>query len=246
MPCTWRTSWLGRFALEEQAHRLSEISPCVFIHPKGRARAMTQPIPTQLHGSLVRIRRAELFVGELEDALAEFEKALFDSIDFQPSDSGEGFAMQLTDLKTPHNNLLPKASAIIGDAVNNLRSALDYLVYEVAKHNEGEEVRNTQFVITECQRDFDGQKKTRLKGLTDRQTDIIRGVQPFRGVTWTKLLVDISNPDKHRHLVAVDDDEFQILLRGSIGDHELFHDLPHKSLRTTKRKLVVSPDDFAG
>ena len=200
---------------------------------------MTQSTPKQLQGSLVRIKRAELFVVELEGALAEFEKALFDSIDFRPEESGEGFAMQFADLTSPHTNLLPEASAIVGDAVNNLRSALDYLVYELAKHNEGKEVHNTQFVIARSTREFEGQKNYRLKGLTERQVEIIRNVQPFQGVTWTELLRDISNPDKHRHLIAIDDDEFQILLRGSIQDDELFHNLPYRSIETSRRRIVV-------
>ena len=200
---------------------------------------MTQTTPKQLQGSLVRIKRAELFLVELERVLAEFEKALFDSIDFRPEESGEGFAMKFPDLTSPHTNLLPEASAIVGDAVNNLRSALDYLVYELAKHNEGKEVRNTQFVIARSTREFEDQKKTRLKGLTERQVDIIRNVQPYQGVTWTELLRDISNPDKHRHLVAIDDDELQILLRGSIRDDELFHDLPYRAIETSTRRIVV-------
>ena len=200
---------------------------------------MTQSTPKQLQGSLVRIKRAELFLVELEGVLAEFEKALFDSIDFRPEESGEGFTMQFPDLTSPHTNLLPEASAIVGDAVNNLRSALDYLVYELARHNEGKEVRNTQFVIARSTREFEDQKKTRLKSLTERQVENIRNVQPFQGVTWTELLRDISNPDKHRHLVAIDDDEFQILLRGSVRDDELFHDLPYRSIETSTRRIVV-------
>ena len=137
---------------------------------------MTQPIPTQLQGSLVRIKRAELFIGELERVLIEFEKALFDWVDFSPDESGEGIAIKLSGFTAPYTNLLPEASAIVGDAVNNLRSALDYLVYELAKHNGGEEVPNTQFVITKCPREFERQKKTRLKGLTERQVEIIRDV----------------------------------------------------------------------
>ena len=200
---------------------------------------MTQTTPKQLQGSLVRIRRAELFLVELEGVLAEFEKTLFDGIEFRPEESAEGFTMQFSDLASPHTNLLPDASAIVGDAVNSLRSALDYLVYELAKHNEGKEVRNTQFVIASSIREFESQKKTRLKGLTERQVEMIRNVQPFQGVAWTELLRDISNPDKHRHLVGIDDDEFQILLRGSIGDDELFDDLPYRSIDTGTRRIVV-------
>ncbi len=198
---------------------------------------MTQPVPTQLQGSLVRIKRAELFIRELEGSLDEFEKALFDSIDFRSTESEETITMRV-DLAATHANLLPVASAIVGDAVNNLRSALDYLVYELAKHNEGREIRNTQFIITKCPKAFDRQKKTRLRGLTERQVEIIRNVQPFQGVQWTELLMDISNPDKHRHLVEVDDDVFQILIRGNIRYDELFHDLPSKSVATSRGKVV--------
>ena len=169
--------------------------------------------------------------------MVEFERALFDSIEFRSSESEESVQVRI-DWTGPHENLLPQASAIVGDAVNNLRSALDYLVYELANHNEGREIANTQFVVTKCPKAFERQKKTRLRGLTERQVGIIRKLQPFNGVQWTELLVDISNPDKHRHLVTVDDDEFQILLRGNIQDDEVFPGLPSKSVATSTGKMV--------
>ena len=190
-----------------------------------------------MQGSLVRIKRAEVFINDLKSLLDEFERALFDCVDFRSSESEEAVQVRL-DLTGPHEILLPEASAIVGDAVNNLRSALDYLVYELATHNEGGEISNTQFIVTRCPQEFERQKKTRLRGLTERQVEMIRNLQPFNGVQWTQFLVDISNPDKHRHLVTVDDDVFQILIRGNIQDDELYDDLPYKSVTTSAGKVV--------
>jgi hypothetical protein len=45
----------------------------------------------------------------------------------------------------------------------------------------------------------------RCRGLTDEDPHVmsIESSQPYRGVEWTRTLRTISNPDKHRRLVAL-------------------------------------------
>ena len=201
---------------------------------------MAWSTPAQLTGSLVRIQRAKSFIQELEGALAEFEAALFRSIEFKGSDTKESVEIK-TNFSRPHAELLPTASAITGDAVNNMRSALDYLVYELAKHNEGRVITGTQFVIAQNPNEFEHQRNTRLRGLSPRQVDIIRNVQPFQGVTWSQILAEISNQDKHRELVEIDDDMFELIIRGyaeTMKEDPECEGVPTKLVTTSKGKLV--------
>jgi len=99
---------------------------------------------------------------------------------------------------------------VISDAVHNLRAALDYIVYELSRFNEGRVVNGTQFLIEDVKSDpsnprhaFDARKGTRLRGLTDHQIRMVEALQPYNGTEWTESLRDISNPDKHRTLTAL-------------------------------------------
>jgi hypothetical protein len=99
---------------------------------------------------------------------------------------------------------------IVSDAIHNMRAALDYIVFELAKHDSGKVQNGTQFPIehvkvhpTNPARGFDARKTTYLKGLKQRHIDAIEWLQPYKGVEWTKTLRDISNPDKHRELIVL-------------------------------------------
>src|SRR3990167_1391126 len=99
---------------------------------------------------------------------------------------------------------------VISDVVHNLRAALDYIVYEVAREDSGKVQENTQFIIEDVKvdtsdprRGFDVRSKKHLKGLKQCHIDAIEHCQPYKGVEWTKALRDISNPDKHRNLTVL-------------------------------------------
>ena len=107
--------------------------------------------------------------------------------------------------------LLGQASAIIGDALYNLRSSLDYLVYTLAViWNNHEHVEKTQFPIDDHDWQFeahrtgkwpDGKKAPHyLKKVPDAAIPLLRKLQPFEGCEWTRTLRSLSNPDKHQHL----------------------------------------------
>jgi len=100
---------------------------------------------------------------------------------------------------------------VISDAIHNMRAALDYIVFELAKLDSPHKSPNgTQFIIEDVKSDptdpsvgFDVRRKRYLKFLSDRHVTMIEALQPYMGVEWTKTLRDISNPDKHRQLTAL-------------------------------------------
>ena len=86
--------------------------------------------------------------------------------------------------------------------VENLRSALDYLIYKLACFDSKGIVDKTQFVIVDSEENFQS-NKWHLNGLSGEHIAAIERLQPYRGCNWTQLIRDISNPDKHEHLTAI-------------------------------------------
>jgi len=94
-------------------------------------------------------------------------------------------------------------SILVGEVCYNLRAALDYLVFELAKLDSGAEQEQTQFPIADDAGKFKEQSQ-RLKGLKRTHVKAIESLQPYNhGCEWTRRLRDWSNPDKHRTLARV-------------------------------------------
>ena len=96
----------------------------------------------------------------------------------------------------------PRVSRLIGDTIQNLRIALDYLVYELACFDSKSIVEKTQFVIVDSEEQFRN-NLWHLRGLSGEHIGMFKRLQPYEGCYWTKLLRDLSNPDKHKHLTAI-------------------------------------------
>ena len=91
-------------------------------------------------------------------------------------------------------------SILVGEIIYNLRSALDYLVYELAQLDSKQIKEGTQFPIEDCSKLFGRRRNTFLKGVSDKHVADIERLQPYNGCDWTRILRGLSNPDKHRHL----------------------------------------------
>ena len=89
-----------------------------------------------------------------------------------------------------------------GHIVNDLRAALDYLVYQLALLDSKAVQSGTQFPICDTPAAFQSElKKGRLKGLCPAHVQAIEGCQPYGwDGRWLKQVRELSNPDKHRHL----------------------------------------------
>ena len=173
--------------------------------------------PHVLNGAFERVTRADKHLTELESTISawrfEQESAIIPQFEAQ----------------FPHH-FLPDVSRsvgpplvvgiLIGEICYNLRSALDYLIFELSIHDSGIEPSNTQFPIEDSKDGFTGRATTvRLKGINPRHIAMIECLQPYKGCDWTKTLRDISNPDKHRELAGITG-TYQV--RHSFPDHADF------------------------
>lgn len=100
-------------------------------------------------------------------------------------------------------------SVIVGEIVHDLRSALDHLVWELVSADGGKPDDSTFFPV--YTRAPDGEfaaytQKARgpLVGVNKRHVDFIESSQPYQGgkAKQLGLLRELSNVDKHRHMVA--------------------------------------------
>lgn len=97
-------------------------------------------------------------------------------------------------------------SAVIGDCIQNLRSALDHIVWERSRIYTGSPVANTQFPIVSLASDYPEKSKRPTRGLSQQAKDLVERFQPYHhgdaadGHPFA-LLADLSNVDKHRAIV---------------------------------------------
>jgi hypothetical protein len=102
---------------------------------------------------------------------------------------------------------LPKTpielSAIVGDCLHNLRSALDYLVWQLVLSNPPSQpsIRN-MFPICSSRKNFESQLQgKRLDGVHQEAIRIIESLQPYHNSNHPLALLDsLYNADKHRDL----------------------------------------------
>jgi hypothetical protein len=100
-----------------------------------------------------------------------------------------------------------KLGTIVGDVVHNQRSALDYLVYELARlATRKDRPRGTQFpIIATNPKDYRQSGLHRVAMLDPQVRKVIRLLQPYHSAAPEDhpltLLNRLSNADKHRLLV---------------------------------------------
>ena len=148
-----------------------------------------------LDGAYLRITRATEHVAELEGLVSAYGQSELDgiSVDIDPNT----FHLTLDFAEQVASS--PMISVVSGEVLYNLRAALDYLVFELAKLDSGGvEQDGTQFPIEDSVGHFTARRKTFLKGFSDEHVAVIEGYQPYKGVEWTRRFRNFSNPDKHR------------------------------------------------
>ena len=111
-------------------------------------------------------------------------------------------------------------SLMVGDVVHNIRSALDALTHQLSmKHTPGlteRQIVDIQFLICETDVEFSSPRgQRRLAHVHPDVRTAMRGLQPYHGqhgagASPLSVLRDLSNIDKHRHLVLSD-----IILQGT-------------------------------
>lgn len=123
----------------------------------------------------------------------------------------------------------PGGLILAGEAIQSLRTALDYLIYDLAILDSGEPKTGTHFPAESDPEAFDNHnphtpKRTKphtcpncghvttrvvpktdyLKGLNLAHVTAIEELQPYKAGKWIGDLITLSNPDKHRDFVVLD------------------------------------------
>ncbi len=100
-------------------------------------------------------------------------------------------------------------SVIFGEILYNLRSALDHLVWQLVLANGQTPGRHNGFPIATDHQRWQDAKDRQLKGISQRHEAMIGYLQPYTGginlpfdVSMLRVLNDLSNMEKHRHLIV--------------------------------------------
>jgi hypothetical protein len=159
---------------------------------------MANYLTNPLDGGFERIRRAKEHLADLEQQMRDTFVQLADSIEIEfDSTAPDGIRVHHpTQTFWP-----PRAGILIGETCYNLRAALDYLVFELAKLDSGAPQNGTQFPIVDAKVNFPNAQSRWLTGVNASHVAAIERLQPYNGRDWARQLREASNPDKHRHLV---------------------------------------------
>lgn len=101
----------------------------------------------------------------------------------------------------------PELGLIAGDAIQNIRHALDYLVYELSSPRERKR-GNTQFPIFDDLSRFEAMGVPRIKSIEGDERALIERLQPYNAFKVPRasplfILNQLANQDKHRLLLPV-------------------------------------------
>jgi hypothetical protein len=151
----------------------------------------------------VKIKRAKKHLSELEAAAEKYQDSYTHVAD-ENSKIAQG-EPRLKKLPIIHFDML----AIAGDVLQNLRSALDHVMYHlalVANPNAREAtLRQISFPIGKSAGDYKSNPRGRIKGIIEpRAMQFIDGLKPYKGgsdLLWR--LHETNNIDKHRKLISI-------------------------------------------
>jgi hypothetical protein len=133
---------------------------------------------------------------------------------------------------------------IIGDCLQNLRSALDYLVWELVLASGNEPGRHNMFPICATEEAFSQSvSRHRLKGVVSDAIAEIKGMQPYHyGCAYEKAMLwvldDLCNINKHRRVLTTELCGGPSNLELRLVNGELF---AHVDLASIKKDAKIGP-----
>ena len=112
-----------------------------------------------LDGAFERVTRASEHIDglaqEIKKYTLEMERAVLNGLELNNLRFTLDSVVRLLDPHVQPNFVVPlRYGVLVGETVYNLRAALDYLVYELARHDFGTPQEHTQFPITETAKKF--------------------------------------------------------------------------------------------
>ncbi len=96
-----------------------------------------------------------------------------------------------------------KIPTLVGEILQNLRSALDHKAYELFTRNSNGDGRHVYFPIAVDQVSYEANKERKTKGLSQAAKNFIDSIKPYKEgniILWQ--INELNNLDKHRALVT--------------------------------------------
>ena len=143
-----------------------------------------------------KLRRSASHISGLEDATREYFETDWYSCDFARSPEGQ-YSLKVVVRGSPRDFGL-----IVGDAVHNLRAALDLLAVEVVARNGGN-TKNVYFPFADAAENLDEMIKRRnFHRASIEDQAALRQLRPFTGGnSLLRSLNDLDIQDKHHSLI---------------------------------------------
>jgi hypothetical protein len=157
-----------------------------------------------------RLRQIELKVKRAKEHVCDLDKNLRAFFDTNPYEVGAKTDPQTRKLIyymlsiDPIPELIP---LIAGDAIQNLRSSLDYLAYQIVCSDTGDNPPNPSgiyFPIAKTCAKYETGKHGKMQGAGQKTFDAIDALKPYKGgndLLW--ILHRLNNIEKHRLLLTV-------------------------------------------
>ena len=161
-------------------------------------------LPPELEDAMARIDTAKedylSLQREMDNFLYKYVKGMIRGFDPKTGN----FVVRLRRPKDSIVSGMPKVLAV--QIMESLRSALDYVVFELSVRNNPALTKNhTQFVIADDEGTFVKQSKRMLRYLKDEERAFVERLQPYRGNFLLGVMRDVTNKSKHRRLLSVRD-----------------------------------------
>jgi len=130
----------------------------------------------------------------------------------------------------------PQLSAVAGDALQNLRSALDHLAWKLVEAGGGVLGKHTSFPIFDTETEYLDPKygaARKIRGMHEMAAEAINQMKPYAtGNRTLWILHRLNNIDKHRLLLTAGHTNVAFLIRR--GDQSISAGLPSKDGRILK------------
>lgn len=147
----------------------------------------------------VKIERAEKHIQDLTEIIKKFSESNPYSV--MGTTESEAFVYRIKIHKHPPRGW----SAVIGDAIHNMRAAMDVLVWQLILANGKDPTRASYFPVAKSAGDCRNNLKTKTKGVSPKALELLMATEPFVGGKGNDLWLinELDIRDKHRLLVPV-------------------------------------------
>jgi hypothetical protein len=156
-------------------------------------------------GPRLKIKRAKEHIDDLIRAVDEFFAEPPPPYTFRVEDEYDTGDLVYRAVVNPYSDKwLSDVALIAGDAIHNLRSALDFVAWQLVEVNGTRPSRRTSFPVADSWKEFENAGPGYIKGASEQAVELLRKVRPYKGgnnALWRLHRLDVA--DKHRLLLAV-------------------------------------------